>query len=204
MKQYLISVIIPITNVDNCLSKCLKSIINQTYKNIEIIIIDNTRSKSAKEIYKNFTSTDKRIKVITTKSQNTNNLALSHATGDFVHFIASYDHISPSYYEKMLDCAKENKSDIAISGFKTARTKLCYNKNQLCQTIQEKVSATKINKYDYIFRYLIKRKLLNDNKIKFNTNSMQDMVFLMQIIFYANNITTVPTVTYFSNLPIKG
>ncbi|MGN0929045.1 MAG: glycosyltransferase family 2 protein [Alphaproteobacteria bacterium] len=203
MKKSLISVIVPITNVKTCLSKCLKSITNQTYKNLEIIIIDNVKEKSLKEIYKKFASTDKRIKIITTKSQNINNLALSHATGDFIHFIASCDYISPSYYEKMLTLAKENKSDLAISGFKTTRTKLCYTKNQIAHSIKEKVTTTKINKYDYIFRYFINRNFLLANNIKFQTNSMQDMLFLMQAIFFANNIATVPIVTYFTNLPLK-
>ncbi|MBD5398777.1 glycosyltransferase [bacterium] len=203
MKKALISVIVPITNVKTCLSKCLKSITNQAYKNLEIIIIDNIKEKPLIEIYKQFASTDKRIKIIKTKSKNINNLALSHATGDFIHFIASCDYISPFYYEKMLTFATENKSDIAISGFKTPHTKLCYTKNQIAHSIKEKVSTTKINKYDYIFRYFINRNFLITNNIKFHTNSMQDMVFLMQTIFYANNITTVPTVTYFTNLPLK-
>lgn len=195
----LITVVIPLFSVKNCLAKCLKSILNQTYKNLEIIIIDNTKDKSLKEIYTRFANLDKRIKIITTKSQNINNLALSHATGNFIHFIASCDYISPSYYEKMLLSALSNNSDITISGFKTKNYNLYYTSKGICKTIKEKVSATQIYKYDFIFRYLIKKEFLNNNKIKFNTNSMQDMVFLMQVIFFANNISIVPKITYFTN-----
>lgn len=196
----LITVVIPLFKVENCLSKCLKSIINQTYKNIEIIIIDNTNDKSFKEIYTKFAKIDNRIKIITTKSKNINNIALSTSHGDFIHFISSCDYISPSYYEKMLSSVLSNNSDIAISGFKTKNYNLYYSSKGICKTVKEKVSATQIYKYDFIFRYLIRKELLNNHKIKFNTNSMQDMVFLMQVIFFANNISIVPRITYFTGL----
>ena len=200
MKKYLISVIISIQGVRKCFTDCLKSIGKQTYKNLEIIIIDNINDKNIRKIYTDFADSDNRIKIIKTSKPDINNIALENSIGDFIHFLSSCDYISPSYYEKMLQSAIKNNSDIAISSFTSAHTKHIYTKKDIVTSISDKVKISNIYKYDYIFRYLLRRKFLTDNNIKFKSNSMQDMVFLMQIIFYANKIITVPRVTYSSNL----
>ncbi len=200
MKKYLISVIISIQSVKKCFADCLKSIEKQTYKNLEIIIIDNINDKDIRKIYTDFASCDNRVKIIKTSKPDINNIALENSTGDFIHFISSCDYISPSYYEKMLQSAIKNNSDIAISSFKSTHTEYIYNKKDIATDISDKVKISNIYKYDYIFRYFLRRKFLTDNNIKFKSNSMQDMVFLMQIIFYADRIITVPRITYFSNL----
>lgn len=200
MKKYLISVIISIQSVKKCFTDCLKSIEKQTYKNLEIIIIDNTNDSNIRKIYTDFADSDNRVKIIKTSKSDIHNIALENSTGDFIHFISSCDYISPSYYEKMLQSAIKHNSDVAISGFKSARTEHIYNKKDVATDISDKVKISNIYKYDYIFRYLLRRKFLTDNNIKFKTDSMQDMVFLMQIVFYADNIITVPHITYFTNL----
>lgn len=198
MSQKLISVIIPIYSIKKCISKCLESITNQTYKNLEILIIDNHPKPIFSDIYNKFAKKDNRIKIITTTSSDVNNLGLNLATGDYVHFISSCDYISPDYYEKMLNSVLPNNSDIAISGFNIGNENIIYKTNTLYNRIKDKVNITELNKYEFIFRYLFKKDFLTTNKIKFNKeNSVDDLLFLMKSVFFANNIATVPNVMYF-------
>lgn len=100
-----ISVIIPIYQVENYIEKCLLSVLDQTYKNLEIILInDGTKDKSIEKIERYFN--DKRIILINTENlgvSNARNLGLQKATGKYVHFLDSDDWIEKRTYEILVN-----------------------------------------------------------------------------------------------------
>ncbi len=107
----LISVIVPIYNVENYLERCLQSILNQTYRNLEIILVDDGSKDSCGEICDNFQKKDKRIKVIHKENgglSDARNKGLDIATGEYISFIDSDDWIDLETYEismkKMEEC----------------------------------------------------------------------------------------------------
>lgn len=116
----LISVIIPIYNKEKYLDNCLKSIINQSYKEIEIILINDGSTDSSEEICKRYKSKDNRIKLISTENRgaaSARNTGIENAVGKYLSFIDADDYIENTFYETMLDLIKTHNAQIAECGF---------------------------------------------------------------------------------------
>ncbi len=116
-----VSVLVPVYNVEKYLSKCLDSIVNQTYKNIEVIIINDGTTDSSLEIALFYASKYDFIKVYSYENagiSKTRNRALEKANGDFYLFVDSDDYIEPDMIEKMVSCAKDTNSQIVTCGYR--------------------------------------------------------------------------------------
>ncbi len=118
MKKDLISVIIPSYNNEKYLSKCLDSILNQTYSNLEIIIVDDCSTDNSFSVLEKYSKKNKQIRVY---KNNTNsgagycrNFGLRSAKGNYISFIDSDDYIEENFYEKLYSKIKEEDSDLAI------------------------------------------------------------------------------------------
>lgn len=121
MNNPLISVLVPIFNSEKELRKCLDSIINQTYENLEIIIVNDGSTDKSGEICDEYQQKDQRIKAIHQKNRgiaSTRNVCLSNATGDYIAFVDSDDSILPDMYRDMLEKSLETNADIVICDFK--------------------------------------------------------------------------------------
>lgn len=115
----LISVIVPIYNVEKYLSRCVDSIIKQSYKNLEIILVDDGSPDSCPQICDDYAKKDKRIIVIHKENgglADARNAGMKAATGDFVSFIDSDDWIEPDMLSNMVSCAEKNDSDVVSGG----------------------------------------------------------------------------------------
>lgn len=115
----LISIIVPIYNVEKYLNKCIDSIINQEYKNLEIILVDDGSPDNCGRICDEYKGKDSRIKVIHKKNgglSSARNAGLDIATGDYIGFVDSDDYIEPSMYSKLLQAMTEEKCPLAICG----------------------------------------------------------------------------------------
>ena len=111
----LISVIVPIYNVEKYLERCVESIINQTYKNLEIILVDDGSPDNCPQMCDDYAKKDSRIKVVHKKNgglSDARNAGMKVATGEYVSFIDSDDYISLDFYETLLETIVDNDSDI--------------------------------------------------------------------------------------------
>lgn len=119
MKQPLISIIIPVYGVEKYIAQCLESVINQTYKNLEIIVVnDGTKDKSA-EIAKEYAAKDSRIKVYDFKNGGLSvarNRGLEIATGEYISYLDSDDWLDTKMYETLLETAMKNEADMVKCG----------------------------------------------------------------------------------------
>lgn len=116
-----ISIIVPIYNVEKYLDKCIQSIINQTYKNLEIILVDDGSPDNCGEICDKYAGMDGRIKVIHKKNgglADARNYGIEQMTGDCVAFVDSDDYIHPQMYERMVYAMEQKNADIVISSWK--------------------------------------------------------------------------------------
>lgn len=114
-----ISIIIPVYNVEKYLRECLESISNQTYKNLEIILIEDGTKDNSGIICDEYAKKDSRIKVIHQKNMGLSgarNTGLKNSTGDFITFVDSDDFIDNKMLEIMLLALKENDADIVEGG----------------------------------------------------------------------------------------
>lgn len=120
MKTPLVSVIIPVYNVEKYLEQCLDSIINQTLKDIEIICVDDGSTDRSLEILQEYKEKDNRIKVLTQKNLYAGvarNTGLKVATGKYLSFLDSDDFFELNMLEEMYNKAEKDNSDIVICGW---------------------------------------------------------------------------------------
>lgn len=119
MKNPLISVIIPIYNVSQYLNRCLKSVADQTYKNLEIILVNDGSTDNSMGIIKKWARKDCRIKVINQKNKGLSgarNTGIKFAKGDYLTFIDADDYVTNDYVSYLYGLLKQNnfKSNLAI------------------------------------------------------------------------------------------
>lgn len=117
MKMPLISVIVPVYKVELYLERCVSSIINQTYKNLEIILVDDGSPDNCGEICDEFKLQDNRIVVIHQKNMGLSaarNVGISKSTGDYITFVDSDDYIENDTYEKVADAINKFDSDLVF------------------------------------------------------------------------------------------
>ena len=116
----LISVIVPVYNVENYLNKCVESIVTQTYKELEIILINDGSSDKSGIVCDGWALKDNRIRVIHKSNgglSDARNTGLDIATGEYIVFVDSDDYIDSEMYEKLWTVLKKNGADLAICGF---------------------------------------------------------------------------------------
>lgn len=116
----LISVVIPIYQVEKYLPTCINSILNQTYSNLEIILVDDGSPDNCPAICDEFALKDSRIKVIHQKNgglSSARNTGIEIAQGEYIGFIDSDDFIAPNFYEYLLNNALTHHADISECGF---------------------------------------------------------------------------------------
>ncbi len=198
-----ISVIIPVYNVEKFLPQCLSSITNQTYKNLEIIIIDDGSPDNSESIYKKYAATDKRIKIIRQENSGISvarNIGLKNATGEYVHFIDSDDYIDLDYYAKMIAAAQNTQPDI-IAGDVISQNGTQYQVQYIATTIlttlTEKFFITNALANCTVWRYLFRRDFLSHNNLTFADGRIfEDILFTPNAIRLANHIITVPGANY--------
>jgi glycosyltransferase involved in cell wall biosynthesis len=118
----LVSIIVPCYNVEKYLGRCINSILNQTYNNIEILLVDDGSTDNSGKIADELAKKDQRIKVIHKLNEGlgfARNSAINIVTGDFITTIDSDDIVSNNYIEKFLSLINKYNSDIAVSQFIT-------------------------------------------------------------------------------------
>lgn len=167
----LISVIIPVYNVEKYLNKCITSVVEQTYKNLEIIIVDDGSTDQSPEICDEWKKRDSRIQVVHSSNGGAGkarNTALDMATGDYVTFVDSDDYIAPQMYQVLLEQFYDG------IGIVECNYSMVYDDYE---QFKEETKIYKIHTYsameamyeninDHIFRQLIWNKMYRKDVIK--------------------------------------
>ena len=110
-----ISVVIPVYNAAPYLQRCLDSIYSQSYKNLEIICINDGSTDKSLEILSTYAKKEKRLVVISQENKGASaarNAGIERATGDFISFIDADDYILPGLYEKFMEYGGQSRPDI--------------------------------------------------------------------------------------------
>lgn len=174
-----ISIIVPVYNVDKYLDKCIKSILEQTFKDFELILVNDGSKDKSEEICEYYKEKDKRVKVINKENggvSSARNAGLKIAEGKYVGFVDQDDWIDNIMYEKMYEVIMDTKSDIVICDFckeyegkiiSKQKNKNIKNKVEIFNNIQALEQLYKV-KYTYVVAWnkLYKRELFNDIKYK--------------------------------------
>lgn len=119
MDQGLVTVVLPIYNVEQYLNRCIESVVNQTYKNLEIILVDDGSPDHCPEICDRWAETDNRIRVIHKENAGlgmARNTGIENASGEYICFFDSDDYVALDLVEKAYTLVQESQADIVIFG----------------------------------------------------------------------------------------
>lgn len=148
--EQLISVIVPVYNVEKYLDVCIQSIVKQTYKNLEIILIDDGSSDQSSKICDDWSKKDGRIKAFHQENQGAamaKNQGLDIASGDLITFVDSDDCIKNNAYERLYQLMKAKRCDIVECNYQ------CFEKDIVIkdESIKEKIeTCTNLEALDYL------------------------------------------------------
>ena len=212
----LVSILVPCYNVERYLEKSIKSIINQTLIDIEIIIIDDGSTDNSLEILKKIARNDSRIILIHQENMGygiTLNKAISICKGEYIGIVEPDDYIELNMYESLYKCSKNLDLDVCMSGFYLYNSKLSDNKKNkiFCDDRtdinlfpEDKVFSINdypeiIMQHASIWSKIYKRKFILDNDIKFDESpnaSYQDFPFFVQVVSRAKKVGCVHNCFY--------
>lgn len=201
----MISVIVPIYNTQEYLSKCLQSIINQTYKDLEIILINDGSTDSTLEICKRYSETDKRIKIINQKNQGVStarNSALKIAKGDYIAFVDSDDYIKNNMFEILKDSMERNKCDISICDFIIEKTETCEEKSNIIEKVmtpKEGIKNMLLNDDfgGHVCNKLYKRSLFSNIKFDKEIKICEDLLINVEMFLKSNSVVYTSQKLYY-------
>ncbi len=201
-----ISVIIPVYNVRKYLQKCVDSVVNQTYTDLQIILIDDGSTDGSGELCDKIAKDDSRILVVHKKNgglSSARNCGLEHATGDYITFLDSDDFVSSTAYEDLLYCIR-NREDVIASN-------LYVRVNDDGEILGDNVSDELLkenNTEEYLRDILLHkgdisvctklfpRKLLIDKKFKMDVLN-EDLLFMVDLILGVKKIVFTGKIGYF-------
>ncbi len=149
-----ISVVIPVYKVEKYLDECLESVVNQTYKNLEIILVDDGSPDNCPKICDEWAKKDNRIKVIHKKNggiSDARNAGIKEATGNYISFVDSDDYIEKNLYEIAIKKIKQNEAQIFIFGrsYLYGNKKESKNSNEVELIMDTQDALDKMNMFQY-------------------------------------------------------
>lgn len=198
----LASIIIPVYNVEPFLRKCLDSVINQTYENIEILIVDDGSTDHSGKICNDY-SVDSRVTVfhqVNGGLSAARNTALNHSNGEYLFFVDSDDFVSPTFVSDAVTVLEKEDSDIVIFNYTEAgmtnEEKNVYSKiaNLTAYEIKQKIISDDIGNYVWNKAY---RKFLF-SKLRFPEGEwFEDLAVMDQLFMQAKKISMLNKSLYF-------
>lgn len=205
MEENLVTIIIPVYNVERYLKRCVESVIHQTYNNLEIILVDDGSTDDCSNICDEYKKLDSRIKVFHKKNgglSDARNYGLDNMSGDFVYFLDSDDYISVDAIECLMESQKTNNSDIVIG-------------NSVIVDENDNISewSCALNDENFLTKELLDRKKVPGkyviacnklyritvfNNIRFPKSLIhEDEYILSDIVRNSKNTSTISRVTYY-------
>ena len=189
-----VSVIIPFYNVENYLRKCLDSLVNQTLKDIEIIVVNDGSPDNSQTIIDEYVKKYPK-KVVSVIQENggqgaARNTGLLHATGEYIGYVDSDDYVEKNMYEELYKKAKEENADIVICG------------NNIVKENYELLTKEAVDKEFLlgkmaVWNKIYKKSIIVDNKISFRSKVWyEDLDFSMKVYLSSNKISIVDKPLY--------
>ena len=199
-----ISVLIPAYNVERFLSKCLESVLSQTFKDFEVILIDDGSSDATRKICDEYANKDSRIKVFHQKNQGisaTRNMCLQYASGKYIQFVDSDDWIETEMFQKMYEEAENHQADVVGCDFIRETQKGAVFVDSFYENKEKFVLGCLQNGWAVLWKIMIRKSLVVENGIAFpkEINGGEDFVFVMKTLECASKVVCVRGYFYHYN-----
>lgn len=203
----LLSIIVPVYNVEKYLRRCLDSILAQTYKNIEVILIDDGSPDNSGEICDEYASRDNRIRTFHIENNGVSsarNFGLKKAKGEYIGFVDSDDYIAPEMYEVLVKNLEEYNAGISICGFSQEDVNGEFHRyweEDVLKTFNtaEQIEYLLVNKYYRcsIWDRIFKKEVLNNVFFHKDINIYEDMLFDYEAIKNSQKAVYTSTPYYY-------
>jgi glycosyltransferase involved in cell wall biosynthesis len=197
-----VSIIVPVYGVEKYIGACIESLIAQTYRNLEILLVDDGGKDKSGEICDRYAAQDDRIRVIHKPNggaASARNAGLDAATGDFVCFVDGDDAVRPDYVKQLLTYVTDRNADIAVCGF-------C----NWCRSGTKQVECHNTGEYtgqEYLLRFLrdwscsllwnkiYRREVIGDIRMK-EGHKVDDEFFTYQVVMNCSKVVLFETPLY--------
>ena len=199
----LISIIVPVYNVEKYLDLCIDSILNQTYRNIEVILVDDGSTDRSTEMCDSWKKTDNRVTVIHQINQGLSaarNKGIDVAKGYYVAFVDSDDCILPNFCQALIDASISQNSDIVVCGFSLitdegAKTKSISYERKCFDTFSALSKLVSGHIHDYAWNKLYKRELWDDVRYP-HGYLFEDIGTTYKVFLKSKRVSCIPDALY--------
>lgn len=207
MRTFLVSIIIPMYNSEKTLGRCIKSVIEQTYKNIEIILIDDGSIDNSISLAKKYAQIDLRIKVYSKKNggpSSARNYGINRASGDFITFVDADDYIHKNMIYEMINEVEQSNDSIVFCGNyeiwkDNIDERLLFLEED--KTLNKSITMREIaiGRAGLVCCKLISSNIIIDHNIKFdeNINMCEDLIFYLEVSKYAKYFKNISKALYY-------
>ena len=215
-KDFLISIVIPIYNAEKYLEECLNSIKNQTYKNFEVIMVNDGSKDDSETICMNFLRSDSRFRYLKKENggvSSARNVGLDNVEGDYITFIDADDWVDENHLEILIDGIIKNNCEVAISSYmRFINTRETYliniysnqekyllnygkmNREKFLTELPKLISIN--NSFNCAVSKLFSRRLVEDIRFDSNIIYAEDLDFYFKLYLKANNFIFINAETY--------
>ncbi|MFC0476129.1 glycosyltransferase family 2 protein [Robertmurraya beringensis] len=200
-----VSVVVPVYNCELYLAYCLDSILSQTYKNIEVIVINDGSKDKSDEICREYQARDQRIKYEYQENQgpsSARNKGLQLASGDYIAFIDADDTVEKTYIQTLLENLQENNSDLACCGYREINVKgsflhTDFNFNHSL-SLEEIMLMVCSGTGGVLWGKLYKSEIIKNNNIFLDPNIFmsEDLVFVLEYISHCKRFSETKEFLY--------
>jgi len=200
-----LSIIVPVYNAELYLEKCVKSLLSQNIKNLEIILVDDGSKDSSLDICHKLASADSRIRVFHQENSGQSkarNVGLDNASGEYVAFIDSDDWVDADYYEKLMNACIKYDADVSCASIirerkHTRKFRVNYKTEKIFEKPQEKIDVARVPNMCYVWNKVYKKSFLESINLRFVEGMFfEDVDFVTRAVYFSNKLVTVPDTYY--------
>lgn len=200
-----VSVIVPVYNVERFLPRCLDSIVGQTFRDLEIICVDDGSPDRSIDILNRYAAQDDRIRVISQENRGlggARNRGFDAATGEFILYVDSDDWIDPDYCEKLYAAAVGAGADVACCSIRKIRPShekwtIRFDRTEEVADVRSKFAVCHCPPDFYVMNKLLRREMLLRLELRFREHAYyEDVEYLMRVLGEGGRLVTVPDTAY--------
>lgn len=213
-----ISIIVPVYNVASYLDRCLESLIGQTLKDIDIIIVDDGSTDESYSICERYAASDSRIQLVHKTnggSSSARNVGLTYVKSDYVAFVDSDDYVAPQMFETLYDKLKSDGLDTVFCGYYSQKPDGRFAmKNETSEYLRFDTHDTvkgflmdmigSVPHYSHtarffmtVWRAIYSMKIINANGVVFKDFTSEDLIFLCDYLTKARKVGFIPECFYY-------
>lgn len=210
-----LSVVIPAFNAEKFLEKCVRSVLGQSYRDFELILVDDGSSDKTPEMCEAFAAADRRVRVIHQPNAGVSaarNAGIKAAAGDYIAFADADDYLAPFAYERMFSAMDDYGAECVASGYSLAYTDGTVKaepppmpagmhsgedviKSLVVPMLCDRISSNLI--LGAVWRYLFKRSVITDMDIYFSGSYLEDEIFLIKYFCSKPELAVIDDALYY-------